>query len=118
MPLVTKGDRGSPGMAFLFTVSPIAVEQALGVAAGNVGRREIHQTQVVIRAAGNQAQPSRDEPSPSAAQFSTTRDVGAELRAQRLAERDSLARDDVHERTALRSGNTACRWRARARRRS
>ena len=60
MPLVTNGLSGSFGMAFLLTVKPDVLEQALGVLAGDAGRAQVDEHQVVVGAAGDEPQAALD----------------------------------------------------------
>ncbi len=82
-----------------------AFEQLLGVLARDVGRGQIDQAQMVVGAAGHQAQAAVHHALAEHARvLHHLVDVRGERRGQRLAEGHGLAGDHVHERTALRTG--------------
>ena len=76
-PLVTKGERGSSGIVFLFSVMPAAIERLLRDLAGElaVERAQVDEHQMVVGAAGHEPEP-----------------LGREARGERLARSARSAR--------------------------
>ena len=103
MPEVTIGGRWSNGTAFLLTVMPARSRRSSASCPVSGVGREVDEHEVVVGAAGDQVDAARREhlrPAP-AALCDDVAHVLAELLGERLAERDGLRGDDVHERAAL-----------------
>ena len=102
MPLVLTGGSGSNGMPFLLQV--IAARSSASSASLPVtpSGRQVDQHQMRVGAARDDSAPRSLSVAASALAFSTTAgDIALELGPQRLAERDRLGGDDVHQRPAL-----------------
>ena len=93
MPLATIGGRGSNGMVFLFTVMSTALERLLGVLAGEAGRVQVDQEEVVVGAARDDAMAALLERRARAPRRSraTAPLVGAELRLSASSKATALA---------------------------
>ena len=92
-------------MVFLFTVMPARPERRFGLLARQPSREDIDEHQVIVGAAGHEAEARVREARREA------RGVGDDLllirlecRRECLSEADRLSRDDVHERAALHAG--------------
>ncbi len=102
MPLVTNGLSGSLGIAFLLVVMPTLFEQVLGHLAGDAGRAQVDEHEVVVGAARDEAQTALDHRRPHRLGVDDDLvDVGLELGLHGLTEGDRLGSDDVLERAAL-----------------
>ena len=105
MPEVTVGFSGSNGMPFLLQVMPARSRLCFGRLAGQSLRPQIDQDEVGVGAAGDQVQAGLDHRrGERLGVVDHLAGVGLEVGAQRLAERDRLGGDDVHQRTALDAG--------------
>ena len=101
-PEATIGELVSKGIVFLLTVIAAASSAFSADLAGQAAASDVHQEEVIVGAARNDAKALRGE------RRRERRGVGDDLRlvgaksvGERLAERHRLGGDDVHQRTAL-----------------
>ena len=104
MPLVTKGERVSFGIVFLFTVRPTRSSSfSASLPVMFAGFRSTKQRWLSVPPETRRNPPSAIPLPSAAAILHHVLDIGSVFRLQRLLERDRLARDHVHERAALRT---------------
>jgi len=104
-PLVTNGFSGSFGIAFLLHVIPARSSALLGDLARHAERPEVDEHQMVVGTTRHDAKTLFRQGRGECLRVGD--DVGrvlAEGGLARLAERDGLGRDDVHQRAALQAG--------------
>ena len=81
-----------------------ALKKLLGVFTRDIGRGQVHQAQMIVRTAKNQAKPAGGKAfRHGGAIRDHVVDVGFEFRLQRFAESNRLTCNHMHERTALAS---------------
>ena len=106
MPLVTNGERFSPGIVFLLTGMPTASSaRSASLPVTSPAAVRVNEQQVVVRAAGDQAQAAALHAAPEGLCVGENGiGVGGKVGRERLAKGHGLAGDHMLERATLAAG--------------